>query len=285
MPSLALLGQALVSGVLIGGIYGLLGLGLSLSWGLLHLINIAYFGLAFLAAYLAYQLGTVHHVAPWYAAALIIPVFFVLGVAVHWVLERFRVTGLVSLLVTFGLVVLIESLIQWIWTADFRRYELHYATASIRVGKLYVPVLELIALAVSAALALLAWAWLRWTLFGKALRAAAEDPAIAAAFGINRRAQALLLAGLCAASAAIAGLFIALTATLAPAQIFAWIGVVFAVIILGGLGNPLGALLAGILIGVAESMTMAVTTPAWSPLVAFSVLILLMIWQPRWLWP
>ncbi len=283
MPSFTLLGQALISGVLIGGIYGLLGLGLSLSWGLLHLINIAYFGLAFLAAYLTYQLGTAYHVPPWYAAMAIVPAFFVIGMALHWVLDRFRVAGLVSLLVTFGLIVLIEALIQWIWTADFRRYELAYATTSLRVGNLFVPLLELIAFLVCAALAILTWIWLRRTLYGKAIRAAAEDPAIAAAFGINQRAHALLLAGACAAFSAIAGVFIALTATLAPAQIFAWIGVVFAVIILGGLGNPLGALLAGILIGVAESITMAVTEPAWSPLVAFSMLIALMIWQPRWL--
>ncbi|HKX44273.1 MAG TPA: branched-chain amino acid ABC transporter permease, partial [Burkholderiaceae bacterium] len=75
----------------------------------------------------------------------------------------------------------------------------------------------------------------------------------------------------------------ALTSTLAPSQIEAWIGVVFAVVIIGGLANPLGALLAGVLIGVAESVTMAVVNPAWAPLVAFSILIALLVWKPRWL--
>lgn len=283
MPSLTLLGQALVSGVLIGGLYGLLGMGLTMSWGLLHLINIAYFGLAFLAAYLTYQLGTVHHWAPWWSAAAIVPLFFAGGAALHWALARFRVAGLVSLLVTFGLIVIIEALIQLIWTADFRKYELHYATASIRLGRLYVPILELVGFAVAAALSLAIWAWLRWTYFGKAVRAAAEEPAIAAAFGVDHRRHALLVAGVCAASAAIAGVFIALTTTLAPSQMFAWFGVVFAVVIIGGLGNPLGTLVAGILIGSAESLAMAIVAPAWAPLVAFSLLIALMIWQPRWL--
>ena len=91
------------------------------------------------------------------------------------------------------------------------------------------------------------------------------------------------LAGLCAASAGVAGVFIALTSTLAPSQIEAWIGVVFAVVIIGGLANPLGALLAGMLIGLSEAVTMAAINPAWAPLVAFSILIALLLWKPKWL--
>ena len=93
----------------------------------------------------------------------------------------------------------------------------------------------------------------------------------------------LVLAGLCSASAGIGGVFIALTSTLAPSQIEAWIGVVFAVVIIGGLANPLGALAAGVLIGVSEAVTMAVVNPAWAPLVAFSILIILLLWKPKWL--
>jgi len=133
----------------------------------------------------------------------------------------------------------------------------------------------------AAVLALGTWAWLRFTYVGKALRASAEDPAIAAAFGVNHRRQAFLLSGVSAAYAGIAGTFIALISTLAPSQIWAWIGVVFAVVIIGGLANPIGALLAGLLIGVSESVTMAVVTPAWAPLVSFSVLILILIARPE----
>ncbi len=283
MPSLSLLGQALVAGGLVGGLYGLLGLGLTLSWGLLHLINIAYFGLAFLSAYITYHLGTVYGIAPWYAAMLLVPSFFAIGAALHWALARFRVAGLVSLLVTFGLIVVIEAVIQIVWTADFRKLDLPYLTASAKLGPIYLPYMELTAFVLAASLAIGAWAILRFTYFGKAVRAAAEEPAMAAAYGINHRANALLIAGICAASAAMAGVFIALTTTLAPSQLFAWFGVVFAVVIIGGLGNPLGALLAGILIGVAESLTMAMIAPAWAPVVAFSLLIALLVWQPRWL--
>ena len=88
---------------------------------------------------------------------------------------------------------------------------------------------------------------------------------------------------LCAAYAGVAGVFIALIATLAPSQIWAWVGVVFAVVIIGRLGNPLGALAGGILIGVCEAMTMAVVDPSWAPLVSFSVLIALLLFKPRWI--
>src|SRR5687767_13539101 len=132
MPSITLLGQAVVSGLLAGGLYGLLALGLSLSWGLLRLVNLAHFALALLGAYLTYQLGHVFHVAPWIAVALIVPAFFAVGVALHAVFARFRVSEFTSLLVTFGLAVILESLIQWFWTADYRRYETPYASTSIR---------------------------------------------------------------------------------------------------------------------------------------------------------
>jgi branched-chain amino acid transport system permease protein len=146
-----------------------------------------------------------------------------------------------------------------------------------------VPVLELSAFACAALLAVAAWLCLHRTLLGRALRAAAHDGPIAAASGINARRLSYGLAGLCSASAGVAGVFIALTSTLAPSQIEAWLGVVFAVVIIGGLANPLGALMAGMLIGLSESVTMAVVNPAWAPLVAFSILIALLVWKPKWL--
>jgi branched-chain amino acid transport system permease protein len=280
VPSLTLLGQAIVSGLLTGGMYALLALGLSLSWGLLRLVNLSHFALALLGAYLTYQLGTALHVPPWLAATAIVPAFFLLGLGLHVVFAYFRVTEFTSLLVTFGIAVILESLIQWFWTADYRRYETAWATTSVRVGTLFVPTLDMLASLTAAALAVGTWAWLRFTYVGKALRASAEDPAMAAAFGVNHRRQAFLLSGVSAAYAGIAGAFIALISTLAPAQIWAWVGVVFAVVIIGGLANPIGALLAGFLIGVSESITMVVVTPAWAPLVSFTVLILLLVARP-----
>ena len=203
-----------------------------------------------------------------------------LGVALQAAFARLGVGEFASLLVTFGLTVVVESVIQGIWTADFRRLESPYGTATLRAGPLFLPVTELLILAAATALSIATWAWLRYTYVGKALRAGAEDPAIAAAFGVDHRRLALLLSGMGAAYAGVAGTFVALLYTLAPSQIYAWIGVVFAVVILGGLGKPLGPLVAGIAIGMSEAITMALTAPSWAPLVSFTLLILVLVLRP-----
>ncbi len=277
LPSLTLLGQAILSGIFIGALYGLMGLGLSLSWGMLRQINLAHFALAFLGAYLTYQLTAAGGLDPLLTLALIAPCFFAFGVLMHWLLARFAISPFNSLLVTFGLTVIIESLIQWIWTADQRIMDSAYGAMKFKIGALYVPFPELLTLIMAVALSLCTWAALRYTDLGKAMRAAAEDAPIAAAFGVNERALSLLLSGYSAALAGVAGVCLALSFTLAPSQIYAWIGVVFAAVMIGGLGNPLGPLAAGIVIGVSEALTMALTAPAWAPLVSFSLLIVVLL--------
>lgn len=278
-PSFNLLAQSVLSGVFVGALYGLMGLGLGLSWGLLRLINLAHFAFAFLAGYLCYQLAQ-KGVDPLLSLALIVPLFFAIGAALHWVMARFALTPFSSLLLTFGLTGIIESLIQAIWTADFRKLESSYAEHRFRIAGLYVPVPELIALVLAVGLAFAVWAVLRYTDAGRAMRAAAEDAPIAAAFGVNERALALLLAGTCAALASVAGVCLALLFSLAPSQIYAWIGVVFAAVMLGGLGSAWGPLVAGLVLGISESVTMALTSPSWAPLVSFTLLILILLLRP-----
>ena len=279
-PSFNLLAQSILSGIFIGGLYGLIGLGLGLTWGLLRQINLSHFGLVFLSAYMSYHMATVWHMDPWLSLLILPPLFFVFGVGMQWVMARFQISPFNSLLVTFGVAVVIESLIQAIWTADFRRMETHYNDMKVSVGSLYVPIPELLTLLLSVSIALLIWAAMRYTDLGKALRAMAEDGPIAAAFGINQKGLSLVLAGICAALAAVAGICLAMTFTLTPSQIFAWVGVVFAVVMLGGLGSALGPLVGGIIIGVSEAITMAVASPSWAPIVSFSLLIFLLLLRP-----
>lgn len=280
MPSATLLGQSLLSGLFTGALYALLGLGLGLTWGYLRLINLAHFALAFLGAYLVYQFVGVNGMPVALALAIILPAFFVVGVALQLLFARFAVTEFASLLVTFGIAIIIESAIQGIWTADFRRLELGAHSASMRLGPFYVPVDEALMLGVALALCAGAWAVLRFSYIGKAIRASAENPDIAASFGVDHRKLALGLAGLSAASAGVAGLFIALLFSFTPSQIFVRMGVVFAVVMLGGLTNPLGILVAGFAIGVSEAITMALTSPSWAPLVSFTLLIAVLIMRP-----
>ena len=279
LPSASLLSQSILSGVFVGALYGLMGLGVSLSWGLLRLINLAHFAFAFLAAYLCYQMAT-FGVDPLLTLFVIVPVFFATGAGLHWVMARFSVTPFNSLLLTFGLMGIAEAIIQTIWTADFRKLESTYGQQKFKVGTLFVPVPELITLLLAVAISLAAWIVLRYTDLGKAMRAAAEDAAIASAFGVNERRNALLLAGTCAALASIAGVCLALSFTLAPSQIYAWVGVFFAAVMLGGLGRALGPLIAGTVIGVSEAITMAVTAPSWAPIVSFTLLIVILVLRP-----
>jgi branched-chain amino acid transport system permease protein len=280
-PSFTLLAQAVLGGIFTGALYGLLGLGLSLSWGMLRQINLAHFALAFLGAYLTYQFSTFGGIDPLLTLLMIIPAFFVVGVAVHWVLIRFRITPFNSLLVTFGLTIIVEAVLQWIWTADYRRLESTYSNYKLRLGTLYLPEPELITLGLSLGISLVVWQVLRHSDIGKAIRAAAEDAPIAAAFGINQQALGLLLSGLNASLAGIAGVCIALGYTLAPSQIYTWIGVVFACVMLGGLGRPMGPIIAGCVIGISEAITMAVASPSWAPLVSFSLLIIVLLARPE----
>ncbi len=280
LPSFNLLAQSILSGIFIGSLYGLVGLGLGLTWGLLRQINLAHFGLVFLGAYLSYQMASVWGIDPLLTLLIIPPLFFLFGVGMQWLLAHFEISPFNSLLVTFGIAVMMESGIQAVWTADFRRLESRYSDLKFTIGSLYLPVPELVTLVLSVAMALLVWAAMRYTDLGKAMRAMAEDGPIAAAFGINQKGLSLMLAGVCAALAGVAGICLALTFALTPSQIFAWVGVVFAAVMLGGLGSALGPLVAGVIIGVSEAITMAVASPSWAPIVSFSLLIVVLLFRP-----
>ncbi|RYF36685.1 MAG: branched-chain amino acid ABC transporter permease, partial [Comamonadaceae bacterium] len=167
-PSFNLLAQSILSGIFIGALYGLIGLGLGMTWGLLRQINLAHFGFVFASAYLTWQMGTVWKVDPLFALLLLPPVFFAAGTAMQWALSKFRISPFNSLLVTFGLTVMIEAAVQAIWTADFRRLESHYNDLKFTIGKLYVPVPELLTLVLAVGIALAVWSAMRFTDLGKA---------------------------------------------------------------------------------------------------------------------
>jgi branched-chain amino acid transport system permease protein len=279
-PSWTLLGQSVLSGVFVGALYGLLGLGLGLSWGLLRTINLTHFAFAFLSAYLCYQLAVVAHWDPLLTLVLILPLMFALGAGLHGLADRFKLTPFSSLLLTFGCMGIAESVMQTIWTADPRKLESAYGNMKFTLGPFYLPIPEVMTLVVSVLVTLGAWWVLRHTDLGKALRASAEDAPVAAAFGINQRRNGFLLAGACAALAGVAGVCIALSSSISPSQMYTWVGVVFAAVMLGGLGSATGPLVAGVVIGVSEAVTMAVTSPSWAPLVSFTLLILILLFRP-----
>ena len=275
--------QSVLGGALTGGLYGLLAIGLSLSWGLLRLVNISHFALAFLGAYITYQLGTSINLSPWWSALIIVPSFFIVGVGLHWIFLRFKVKEMASMLVTFGIAMFVESMIQYIWSADFRKFESGYGDVSFRLGP------NVRALARSAGMRCGRVTRVRdvgvAALHVRRQSVASERRGPGDGRRIRHRSSPVVVPlgrHLRGIRSGVAGVFIALISTLAPSEIGTWIGVVFAVVIIGGLGNPFGAMLAGMLIGVSESITMAAVNPAWAPLVSFTILIALLIGNPKW---
>lgn len=280
MPSFNLIIQSAVSGLLLGGLYGLIGLGLGLSWGLLGQINLAHFAFVFLSAYLSFQISTTFGINPWWSLILLPPLFFVLGAEIHATIRRFKITAFNSLLLTFGITVIIDALIQWIWTADFRKLESSYSNSKVEIFGIYFPYAESFSFAISVICAGAVYWVMKKTDMGKAVRAIAQDPEMATAYGINQKFISMCLAGFCTALACVAGICVSLIFTLNPSQLYTWIGVVFAVVMLGGLGSAFGPILAGMLIGISESITMVFIAPSWAPIVSFTLLIGLLLFRP-----
>ena len=276
--------QAGVSGVMIGGLYAIMALGLSLTWGLLKVINLAHFALILASAYITYQLTSSTGLDPLLATFVVVPAMFLVGVAIHWLIERFQVDEFNSLLLSFGLFIIAIRVMNNIWSADFRQIDSEdnpYASRALFVDDIAFPVPLLMAFGAAIVFAAATYYVLRRTYFGKALRALAYDSEIAAAYGVNHRRIAMLTAGIGTAMGAVAGVLIGINQAVFPQLAFEWVGLIFTVVILGGIGNLLGAVGAGILIGLVTSLVGVAWTPQGAPLVTFLLLILALIFRPN----
>lgn len=276
--------QAALSGALVGGLYALMAIGVSLTWGMLKVINLAHFGLILFGAYLTYQTATSWGLDPLLTIVVTAPVLFAAGALLQWVYDRLAISELNSLLFSFGVLVIMIQSASNIWTEDFRRMSAGvnpYATESVRIGEFIFPVPTLIAFAAAVILTAAAHLTLRRTFVGRALRAFAEDRTVAAAFGIDHRRLGVLLAGVAGATAAVAGLLWALSNAITPSTPFEWFGIVFAVVILGGIGNVAGTLLSGVLVGMLSSVVSVVWSPAAAPLAVFSAIVLALLFRPH----
>lgn len=279
-----LLAQGIVTGILIGGLYALMSLGISMSWGALKVINLAHFSFILLSAYLVYQLTITLGVDPLLVMIVVVPAFFVVGVLMQMFFHWAKVDEFKSLIVTFGIFIILQSMMQTFWSADFRRIgsELNpYESGSLRIGDLALPIPSLLAFVAALGIAVVMSLVLSRTYFGKAVRAVAQDEEMARAFGVDPNRVAVILSGLSGAFSAMAGVFIALGQAIYPGLAVTWFGVVFSVVILGGLGNTVGALTAGVIVGVAAGATSVLWGPLAAPLVTFIILIIALLFRPQ----
>jgi branched-chain amino acid transport system permease protein len=279
-----LLLQAIVSGALIGGLYALMSLGLSLSWGALGSINLVHFMFILIGAYLTYQLTVSAGVNPLLTAIVVVPLAFLAGAVLQVFFELARVDEFKSLIVSFGLLIIIQSLARTVWSADFRTLDQSvnpYVSASASVGGIAFQVPLMIAFAAAALIACGTRAMMARTFFGKAVRAVVHDADIARSFGVDPRRVRVLLAGMASAYSGLAGVLVATFQSLSPTMAVGWFGIVFPVVILGGLGNALGNLLAGIIIGVAAGVATVVWGPLSATLVTFSIMVIALLFRPQ----
>ncbi|HEV2782523.1 MAG TPA: branched-chain amino acid ABC transporter permease [Actinophytocola sp.] len=276
--------QSALTGLLLGGLYALMAAGVSVTWGVLRIINLAHFGMILISAYLTFQLASDWGLDPILTLAVTVPAMFVAGGALQWAYDRLGISELNSLLASFGLLIVIVQLVSNVWSADFQRMSAAvnpYATASVGIGRLVFPVTTLLAFLVAVAFIAAAELVLRRTFAGRALRAFAEDRTIASAFGIDHRRLGIVLGGLSGATAAVAGMLFALANALTPATAFEWFGIVFAVVILGGIGHLTGTLAAGLLVGALSGVVSVLLSPAAAPFVLFTAIVLALLLRPR----
>jgi branched-chain amino acid transport system permease protein len=274
--------QAAVSGILVGGLFALMAVGMTLTWGMLRIINLAHFGLILLSGYLTYELATSLQIDPLLTVVITAPIAFALAALLQWGFQVRRVSEFNSLLISFGLLIATVQLITNQWTADFRRLgpDINpYASESVPLGPLLLPVPTLIAFLVALVVVVVGTVVLERTYPGRALRAFAQDRAIASAFGIDHDRLGILLAGAAGATAALAGMLFAVDRTLTPDAPFEWIGIVFAVVIIGGVGSIVGTLVAGALVMMTASLV-SLYSPAATPVVVFTAIVVALLFRP-----
>lgn len=281
------LAQTLLNGALLGCLFGSIALGLSVKWGHLGVADFFHLSLTLLGAYVTYSLVSERLWDPFLTLVVTVPVFFLIGVGVQWLFLVLKAEAFTSLLITFALFMVTESAVSKIWSPDLLNLRPMLSdgfTTSIRLPEplpqLSVQPIDLLALGCAVVMVGVAAYALGHTRSGRAVRAMRQDGEIAQTLGVRVVPLTLAVSGLAAATAAVAGMVVALRMPLSPSLPLQWIGVVVVATMLGGLGRPVGALVAAIAVMMIQNAWSLWFPPQWSPAVAFGVLFLVLAAQP-----
>lgn len=277
-----LLAQILVNGTLLGGLYAVMALGLALVWGVLNIVNLAHGAFIMVGAYVSWHLYTYLHIDPFLGLPITAVVMFALGYALQRGLLNLIVRAPMfnTLLITFGLEVVLTYLAQLAFSADFRTINPPYAGNSLAWGPVVLPVARLGAFCMAIVLTLGMWLFLLHTRLGRAIRATAQNLVAARLYGVEPRH---LYAVTFAIGIALAGAAGGLYGTVS--QINPYIGASltaksFAIAIIGGLDNPLGVIVGGLFLGIVESLTTLYIGPTFADVASFGILVLVLIVRP-----
>ncbi len=269
--------NALVSGIALGCIYALIALGLAITFGVLHIPNVAHPALVIAGAY-AVVLANTRGIDPILAALVLTIPFYLIGIAFYeFYAQAFERRGrgntLQSLTLFFGVSLVIEIALVVAFGTDLRSVSVPYVGQSLSVGLVVLPYRFLIPALLAPAVIFLLWIYLTRTYSGLAIRAVAHDERALSISGISPSAVKRHAFGIATALAVLAGAALVITGPIDPFAGRVQIGRVFAVVVLAGLGSIPGTLAAAILIGIAESFVTAFLSPSWAPGVAFAILL------------
>ena len=276
--------NAIVSGVLIGGFYAAVTLGIAISFGMLDVVNIAHPAFVIVGSYVAYICNTKFGLDPVLTGLLVLPIFYYVGQAVYQVsylsFERKGTDSLRGLAFFFGLLFVTEVLLILVFGVDYRYVEAWYIGPTLRVGFVDLPLRMLVPCVLSIVLFGVLQLFLARTYTGRAIAAVSQDPTALRLLAIDPVRIKRIGFGLSIATAALAGAFLIIIQPVEPSVGREYIGRIFAICVLGGMGSLPGMLIGAVLLGIVESLTTTYFGPSWAPAVGFGFLLATLAFRP-----
>jgi len=281
---LSLLLNAIVAGLLLGVFYAAVTAGISISFGMLDIVNIAHPGFVILGSYLAYFININYGVDPVLVSVFMLPPFFALGCLVYQVyylsFEKRGQEALRGLAFFFGLLFVTEVTLILVFGVDYRYVEAAYIGPSIHIGIIDMPLRMLVPCLASLALFSSIQVFISRTFTGRAIMAVSQDQLALQLMAVDPIRIKRIAFGLSIATAAVAGALLIIIQPVEPSVGREYIGRVFAICVLGGLGSMPGTLIAAMLLGVVEGLTATYYGPSWAPAVSFGFLLLTLVFRP-----
>jgi branched-chain amino acid transport system permease protein len=280
----ALVLNAIVAGILLGGFYAAVSVGISISFGMLDVVNIAHPAFIILGSYIAYIVHERLGVDPIAVSIVLSPLFFALGLVIYRVyylcFERRGQESLRGLAFFFGILFITEVALVLIFGVDYRLIETSYTSTTLRFGVVDFPLRLVVPFAVSMVMVIGVQVFLSRTFFGRAVLAVAQDQLALRLMAINPVRVKEHAFALSIATAGVAGAFLIVIQPVQPSIGREYIGLVFAVCVLGGMGSIWGTLLGAFVLGLAESFTSTFFGPSWAPAISFGTLLLALAFRP-----
>jgi len=274
--------QSLVSGVLVGGVYALIGIGLTMIFGVMRVINFAHGDLLMLGMYLTYFIFTLLGIDPFLSIALTMPIMFLFGALLQKVFINRVLDALPQnqILLTIGLGLIMSNTVMLIFTSDYKILTTSYSSGSVKLGGISISQPLAVSFLITAAItAVLYWFLLR-TDTGQAIRATAQDREAAQLMGINVRRMSVIAFGIGAALAATAGALVSPTYYIFPQVGGSFTLKAFVIVVLGGMGSIFGATLGGVIIGAVESLAAAYVSSGLKELFVYVLFLLVLLFRP-----